>query len=387
MVVDAVNNNVICALPVTPGQGTCDDMATVRKQVAETRKLQAFIDEQYGGPGSGRASSPSSSAWRSPTRSAASTSSTSPAAPAPTSTGEPARRPPGLSRGTALQPPRLDGPGGVRPQGDDEAQDARRARPPERQGRRPHPRPPRGGGRPRRHLQPLVDGPDVHRARLQARRVHHPVRPRRGPLRHGGRDRPRPAREVRQGLWHGHGHERLRGDPAPAEGRRPEGELPVQGLRRWFVDARQAGDRSADVGLQHRRCRPLRDGARLGGEPPPDRRRGARRRARPRLADLPDDLGRDRDVGPRASTSPRRARPRRARRSGPSWAAAPPTRPPTAGPTPAGRASGRRASGGRPTSVSSARSGRSRSSGRTRTPRTTASRPRSTVRRGRPRGR
>lgn len=53
MVVDAVNNNVICALPVTPGQGTCDDMATVRKQVAETRKLQAFIDEQYGGPGSG----------------------------------------------------------------------------------------------------------------------------------------------------------------------------------------------------------------------------------------------------------------------------------------------------------------------------------------------
>lgn len=53
MVVDAVNNNVICALPVTPGQGTCDDMATVRKQVAETRKLQAFIDEQYGGPGKG----------------------------------------------------------------------------------------------------------------------------------------------------------------------------------------------------------------------------------------------------------------------------------------------------------------------------------------------
>lgn len=44
MVVDAVNNNVICALPVTPGQGTCDDMATVRAQVAETRKLQAFID-------------------------------------------------------------------------------------------------------------------------------------------------------------------------------------------------------------------------------------------------------------------------------------------------------------------------------------------------------
>lgn len=53
MVADAVNNNVLCSLPTQVNRYSCDDMATVRRQVAETKKLEAFIDNQYGGPGKG----------------------------------------------------------------------------------------------------------------------------------------------------------------------------------------------------------------------------------------------------------------------------------------------------------------------------------------------
>lgn len=53
MVADAVNNNVLCELPTQVNEHSCDDMDTVRRQIAETKRLEAFIDEQYGGPGRG----------------------------------------------------------------------------------------------------------------------------------------------------------------------------------------------------------------------------------------------------------------------------------------------------------------------------------------------
>lgn len=53
MVADAVNNNVLCSLPVQVNKYSCDDMDTVRRQIAETKNLQTFIDNQYGGPGKG----------------------------------------------------------------------------------------------------------------------------------------------------------------------------------------------------------------------------------------------------------------------------------------------------------------------------------------------
>ncbi|MCU1537195.1 MAG: hypothetical protein JWP82_1546 [Humibacillus sp.] len=53
MVADAVNNSVLCSLPTQTNRYSCDDMDTVRRQIAETKKLEAFIDEQYGGPGRG----------------------------------------------------------------------------------------------------------------------------------------------------------------------------------------------------------------------------------------------------------------------------------------------------------------------------------------------
>ena len=53
MVADAVNNNVLCSLPTQTNRYSCDDMDTVRRQIAETKKLEAFIDAQYGGPGAG----------------------------------------------------------------------------------------------------------------------------------------------------------------------------------------------------------------------------------------------------------------------------------------------------------------------------------------------
>ncbi|HET7799894.1 MAG TPA: discoidin domain-containing protein [Humibacillus xanthopallidus] len=53
MVADAVNNNVLCSLPTQVNRYSCDDMDTVRRQIAETKKLEAFIDAQYGGAGRG----------------------------------------------------------------------------------------------------------------------------------------------------------------------------------------------------------------------------------------------------------------------------------------------------------------------------------------------
>lgn len=53
MVADAVNNNVLCALPTQVNRYSCDDMDTVRRQIAETKKLEKFVDAQYGGTGKG----------------------------------------------------------------------------------------------------------------------------------------------------------------------------------------------------------------------------------------------------------------------------------------------------------------------------------------------
>ncbi|RYG78623.1 hypothetical protein EU513_03205 [Yimella sp. RIT 621] len=53
MVADAVNNNVLCGLPLQANKYSCDDMDTVRRQISETKNLQTFIDNQYGGPGKG----------------------------------------------------------------------------------------------------------------------------------------------------------------------------------------------------------------------------------------------------------------------------------------------------------------------------------------------
>ena len=53
MVADAVNNNVLCSLPTQVNRYSCDDMDTVRRQIAETKKLEAFVDQQYGGTGKG----------------------------------------------------------------------------------------------------------------------------------------------------------------------------------------------------------------------------------------------------------------------------------------------------------------------------------------------
>ena len=53
MVADAVNNNVLCSLPLQVNKYSCDDMATVRRQIAETKKLEQFVDNQYGGTGKG----------------------------------------------------------------------------------------------------------------------------------------------------------------------------------------------------------------------------------------------------------------------------------------------------------------------------------------------
>lgn len=53
MVADAVNNSVLCGLPTQLPKYSCDDMDTVRRQIAETKKLEAFVDAQYGGAGKG----------------------------------------------------------------------------------------------------------------------------------------------------------------------------------------------------------------------------------------------------------------------------------------------------------------------------------------------
>ena len=53
MVADAVNNNVLCSLPLQVNKYSCDDMSTVRRQIAETKKLEQFVDNQYGGAGQG----------------------------------------------------------------------------------------------------------------------------------------------------------------------------------------------------------------------------------------------------------------------------------------------------------------------------------------------
>lgn len=53
MVADAVNNNILCGLPTQVNRYSCDDMDTVRRQIAETKKLEKFVDDAYGGPGKG----------------------------------------------------------------------------------------------------------------------------------------------------------------------------------------------------------------------------------------------------------------------------------------------------------------------------------------------
>ncbi len=53
MVADAVNNNVLCALPTQKNTYSCDDMDTVRRQIKKTKELEAFVDKQFGGPGKG----------------------------------------------------------------------------------------------------------------------------------------------------------------------------------------------------------------------------------------------------------------------------------------------------------------------------------------------
>src|SRR5699024_8382683 len=53
MVADTVNNNVLCSLPTQVNQHSCDDMDTVRRQVAKTKELEAFVDERHGGEGKG----------------------------------------------------------------------------------------------------------------------------------------------------------------------------------------------------------------------------------------------------------------------------------------------------------------------------------------------
>ena len=53
MVADAVNNNVLCSLPLQLNRHSCNDMDTVRRQVKQTERLEAFIDERHGGPGKG----------------------------------------------------------------------------------------------------------------------------------------------------------------------------------------------------------------------------------------------------------------------------------------------------------------------------------------------
>lgn len=53
MVADAVNNSVLCALPLQKNKYSCDDMATVRRQIQATKDLEKFIDNQFGGPGKG----------------------------------------------------------------------------------------------------------------------------------------------------------------------------------------------------------------------------------------------------------------------------------------------------------------------------------------------
>lgn len=53
MVHHMVNNNVLCSVPAQINKHSCDDMINVRKQIAETRRLQAFIDREHGGPGKG----------------------------------------------------------------------------------------------------------------------------------------------------------------------------------------------------------------------------------------------------------------------------------------------------------------------------------------------
>ncbi|MGL4306709.1 MAG: hypothetical protein ACRCSF_11190 [Mycobacteriaceae bacterium] len=53
MVADAVNNNVLCSVPVQSNKASCDDMDTMRRQIQATKDLEAFIDNQYGGVGKG----------------------------------------------------------------------------------------------------------------------------------------------------------------------------------------------------------------------------------------------------------------------------------------------------------------------------------------------
>ena len=54
MVMDTVNNNIFCELPLGQvNKHSCEDMANVRLQVQRTRDLQSYIDNQYGGPGKG----------------------------------------------------------------------------------------------------------------------------------------------------------------------------------------------------------------------------------------------------------------------------------------------------------------------------------------------
>ena len=52
MVNDLVSNRVLCS--INPGtHQSCNEMAAIRRQAQDTYDLEAFIDEQYGGPGQG----------------------------------------------------------------------------------------------------------------------------------------------------------------------------------------------------------------------------------------------------------------------------------------------------------------------------------------------
>ena len=53
MVADTVNNSVLCSLPTQVNTSSCNDMDVVRRQVKETKELEAFIDARHGGPGKG----------------------------------------------------------------------------------------------------------------------------------------------------------------------------------------------------------------------------------------------------------------------------------------------------------------------------------------------
>ena len=47
------NNSVLCTLPLQNNENACDDMDSVRVQTQKNYALEAYIDQQYGGPGKG----------------------------------------------------------------------------------------------------------------------------------------------------------------------------------------------------------------------------------------------------------------------------------------------------------------------------------------------